>query len=186
MVRKLTIISILEPFLYRPKEKLHLAEISRKTKEPHPTARQWLNLLEKKGVLRKQHKGRLTMYSLNLDSRNLLGYLVIAEKSKMIRKCEKELLLKELNNFVQTTIKSDVLVFGSAVDSLRSANDIDLLVVGKSEDAAIKNFSKKINKEIHIINVKKFELVSKSLKEEIIRKHLILKGSENALGWMIW
>ncbi|MBR9691768.1 hypothetical protein GOV06_03190 [Candidatus Woesearchaeota archaeon] len=188
MVKKLTILNVLEPFLSKPKEMLHLAEISREIKEPHPTVRQWLNLLEKKGVLRKLHKGRLTLYLLNHENRNIIDYLTIAEKHALIRKCEKEPLLKELNHFIQSNLNENAkcLVFGSAAVSIKTANDIDLLIIGKAEEKAIKNFAKQINKEIHIINVKRLDLISKSLKKEIIKKHLILKGSEDIIRWFIW
>ena len=92
MVKKVTIYQALEPFLNKPLEKLHLADLSREMKEPHPTLRLWLNELEQQGILRKEHKGRLTLYSLNLENQNILDYLVISEKNKLIK--------KTMNNFL--------------------------------------------------------------------------------------
>ncbi len=186
MVKKVTIYSVLEPFLVKPSEKLHLASISRDINQPHPTARQWLNYLEKKGILKKEQKGRLTLYSLNLESPNIIDYLVIAEKNKLIKKCEKLPLLAEfvsyINNF-NGSIK--VAIFGSAVDSFNSANDIDIIIVGNSDMNELKKFSKRLNKELHIINVSRFEKISKTLQAEIVKKHLLLKGSEDFVRWMI-
>lgn len=188
MVKKITILQVLEPFLSKPKEKLHLAEISREIKEPHPTARQWLNMLESKGVLRKEFKGRLTLYSLNLEHQNILDYLIIAEKNKIIKKCEKEPILKEMVYFINSNFGENTksLIFGSAAESFKKAEDIDLLTIGKIDERAVKNFAERINKEIHLINVNKLNNISKSLKEEIIKKHLIIKGSEDLIRWMIW
>ena len=188
MVKKLTIYHILEPFLSKPYEKLHLAEISREVNEAHPTARQWLNTLEKRGVLKKEYKGRLTLYSLNLQNQNIIDYLVMAEKNKLIRKCGEWVVLGELvfniNNALNENVK--VLIFGSAVESFNKAQDIDLLVVGKTETKSIKNLAKRLNKELHIIQVSNLKKISEALKIEITKKHLLIKGSEDLVGWMVW
>ncbi|MBW2981888.1 hypothetical protein KY343_03340 [Candidatus Woesearchaeota archaeon] len=188
MVKKLTILKVLEPFLCKPKESLHLAEISREINEPHPTARQWLNKLEREGVLRKQFKGRLTMYSLNLDNYNIMDYLIIAEKNKLITLCSKEPRLKEFTFFINSSFEENTkaLIFGSSIDSVKKAEDIDLLIIGKAGENKIKDFAKRINKEIHIIKVSRLDKISKSLKEEIIKKHVIIKGSEDIIRWILW
>ena len=56
--------SYLEPFL-TTRESLHLLDISRKLKENHATVRKYLNKFEKQGILKKEIKGRLTLYKLN-------------------------------------------------------------------------------------------------------------------------
>lgn len=188
MVKKITITSALEPFLSKPKERLHLAAISKEIREPHPTVRQWLNALEKLGVLKKAFQGRLTLYSLNFENQNLIDYLVIAEKNRLIKRCDEELVLKELVYHLHILLEENTkaVIFGSATDSLKTAGDIDLLVAGKINEKAITNFSKKFNKELHLICVRNLNGVSKSLKIEIIKKHLIIKGSEDIVRWMIW
>ena len=188
MVKKLTIFHALEPFLSKPKEKLHLAEISRKIKEPHPTVRQLLNQLERKGVLKKQFQGRLTLYSLNLEHQNIIDYLAIAEKARLIRKCEKWLVLKELVHFINSRCGENVkaLVFGSATESFDKAEDVDLLLIGKIDAKSIRKFAERVNKELHIINVGTLNKISKSLKEEIVKKHLLIKGSEEVIKWIVW
>ena len=184
MVKKLT---ILEPFLSMPFEKLHLAEISREINEPHPTARQWLNALEKQGVLRKEHKGRLTLYSLNLNNPNITDHLVMSEKNKLIKKCAKWLVLGEIASWIGKNTKENdkALIFGSAAEEFNKANDVDILIAGKNPKG-LKDFAKKFNKELHIIHVNSLEKVSGALKAEIIAKHLLIKGSEDFLRWMLW
>ncbi|MCK4589628.1 MAG: hypothetical protein KAT77_04235 [Nanoarchaeota archaeon] len=185
MVKKIT---ILEPFLSKPKEKLHLAEISRIIKEPHPTARLWLNNLEKQGILKKEYKGRLTLYSLNLEHPLILDYLIITEKNRLINLCEKEPRLKELVFFLNSNLEENVkaLIFGSATDSFKKAGDVDLLIIGRTNEKNIKRFAERLNKELHIINVNSLNKISKSLRHEIIKKHLIIKGSEDLVRWMLW
>jgi len=185
MVNKLTIHNALEPFLDKPSEKIHLADISRELKQPHPTVRLWLNNLEKHGVLKKKFQGRLTLYSLNLEHQNIIDYLVIAEKKKIISYSEKNPVLAELVSFIQNEIKADCLIFGSAAENFSNAQDIDLLIIG-NETEPIRKFAERLNKELHIINVPSLDKISKSLKTEITKKHLLVKGSENFVGWMLW
>ena len=188
MVRKLTIYHALEPFLSRPYDKLHLADISREIKEPHPTVRQWLNALENKGVLIKGHQGRLTLYFLNLENPNIIDHLAISEKNKLIKECEKLVVLGELIGYIHKTLNENAkaLIFGSAAQSFNAANDVDLLIAGKTDTKSIQGFAKRLNKEIHIIQVSNLEKVSRALKNEIIKKHLLINGSEDFVRWMIW
>ncbi len=189
MVKKLTICCVLEPFLVKPFEKLHLADISRSINEPHPTMRQWLNTLEKKGVLKKEYQGRLTLYSLNFQNPNIVDYLVISEKNKLIKKCEKWLVLGEIISYANKNLKEGikVLIFGSAAESFNTADDIDVLIIGKDDNLkGLKNLAKTLNRELHIIQLNSLMKVSKSLKIEIIKKHLLIKGSEDFLRWMLW
>ena len=67
MVNNITTLSVLEPLLFK-QEWIHLAEISRELKMPHPTARIYLNDYEKEGVVVKQTKGKLTLYKLNYSN----------------------------------------------------------------------------------------------------------------------
>lgn len=185
MVKKLTIYNALEPFLNRPIEEIHLADISRELKQPHPTVRLWLNTLEKQGILKKNYKGRLTLYSLNFESPNIIDYIVIAEKNKLMRYSEKTPILAEFVRFIQNEIKGDCLIFGSATENFRNAQDIDLLIIG-DKTKNIKKFARRLNKELHIIDVSSLDKISKSLKTEITKKHLLIKGSENFVRWILW
>ncbi|MBW2976153.1 hypothetical protein KY347_01755 [Candidatus Woesearchaeota archaeon] len=188
MVKKLTIFTALGPFLVKPREKLHLARISREINEPHPTVRQWLNMLEHKGVLKKEYQGRLTLYSLNLQNPNIITYLVLSEKFKLLKKCEKWPVFWEIVSNINLKFNENVkvLIFGSAAESFSNANDIDMLIVGKQDLKEIKKLAKRLNKGLHIIQVKSLNKISQSLKNEILKKHLLVKGSEDLVRWMLW
>lgn len=188
MVEKVTISSVLEPFLSRPFEEMHLSEISRELKQPHPTARQHLNNLEKEGVLRKKIKGRLTLYALNIEYPLTIHYLSIAEKNKLIRATGKNLILKELLSFLDSHLNEEniVILFGSAAKNMKDANDIDLLVTGKiAFQKNIDELGRKINKEIHMVNVPDLKGISPALKNEIIKNHIVIQGTEEVLKWML-
>src|SRR3989344_2984646 len=185
MVIKLTILNILEPFLSNPKEALHLSQLSKELKEPHPTLRQHFNYLEKLGIVKKEIKGRLTLYSLNFNNPNLIQYLFIAEKFKLIKSLESNLLLKELAFYLNNyDYKNKYLVFGSFVDDYKNANDLDLIVVGEIEENKLNDFSKKYDIKVHPIQVNSMEKISNSLKNEILKRHLIINSTEEFLRWL--
>jgi hypothetical protein len=184
MVNKLTISSYLEPFL-NTDGFIHLSELARKIGKNHTVVRLYANALEKQGILEKKIVGRLTMYQLK-SSPILLDYLVIAEKEKLISRCQKDLILKEIVGFLHDSLSQDnkALIFGSATINARKAGDIDLLVTGKFDESKIKELEKKINIEIHLINTEDLNTIKPTLKKEILAKHLIIQGSEEILRWL--
>ena len=186
MVKKISILFILEPLLYS-QEFMHLADISRKLKMPHTTLRKYLNNFEKIGVVIKQIKGRLTMYKLNYSNPLITDYLQVIEKEKLLRKCNESTLLKEIVLFIhENENENNILIFGSAVEDIKKANDIDLLITGKNNMGdKIKLLEKKLNLEFHIIKVKKLEEINKALKNEIINKHIIVEGIGQIVKWML-
>ena len=188
MVNKLTTLYVLEPFLIKPHEQIHLAEIALALNRPHPTIRQHLALLEKDGILKKNRKGKLSLYSLNFDNPSIVHYLTIAEKNVLIQKCKNDLLLKELLHTLHTALTENnkALIFGSATQLLKKANDIDLLITGKISKEKIEEFSNKFNTQVHLINTEKLKDITQALKEEILKKHLLIQGSEEILRWLLW
>lgn len=187
MVKKLTIVDVLLPFLSRPDEPIHLADISRELRSPHPTVRLHLRVLENDGLVKKKTKGRLTLFSLNFNISLLIDYLIITEKSRLISCCEKNVVLKEFISFLHHEFSDVAIVlFGSSVNSFRRANDIDLLVIGPADTKKITAFSKKMNKPAHIVHVRRKSEITSTLKKEIIKKHLIVSGSELIVRWMYW
>jgi hypothetical protein len=183
MVNNITILSVLEPLLFK-QEWTHLAEISRELKMPHPTARIYLNDFEKEGVVLKQIKGRLSLYKLNYSNPLIMDYLILVEKSKLIKKCSKEVLLKEIVSFLHD-LDNSAIIFGSALLDLKNANDVDLVIIGEFEKSKFKEFEKKHDINFHLINLKKLGEINLTLKEEIKKKHLIIQDSEKIIKWML-
>jgi predicted nucleotidyltransferase len=186
MDEKMTIWSYLEPFLYS-REHIHLADVSKRLGKPHSTVRKYLNLLERQGILTKSIKGRLTLYRINPSSPSLVDYLVLAEKERLISKSRRDLVIKELVSLLHDSLDegSKALIFGSATGDARKANDIDILVTGKMGfEENIKQFEKRFGVKTHLINVKDLKAVSPGLKAEIMKKHLIIQGSEEIVRWL--
>jgi len=181
MVKKVSIWLTLEPLLYA--EPKHLAEISKKLKRPHTTIRKQLAVFENMGLLEKEKKGRQTLYQLKKIPL-LVDYLTIIEKEKLIERCKEELVLKEIIEQLHS-FNNPIIIFGSAVDSVKKAGDVDILVVGKFNREKIKLLEKKLNLKFHIINVKSLKEISETLKKEIIKKHLIIQKSEEWIKWLV-
>ena len=183
MVNKITMISVLEPLLFN-QEWMHLAEVSRSLKIPHPTARIYLKNLEKGGIVRKQSKGKMTLYKLNYNNPLIVDYIILAEKIRLINRCSKEVLLKEIVSFLHE-LNNTVIIFGSASVNLKDAEDVDLIIIGRIDKRSFMEFEKKHDIKFHIINLKRLEEVNSSLKEEVKKKHLILQDSEKIVKWMM-
>jgi DNA-binding transcriptional ArsR family regulator len=183
MVNNITTLSVLKPLLFK-QEWMHLAEISRELKMPHPTARIYLNNLEKEGVVVKQSKGKMTLYKLNYNNPLITDYIVLVEKNRLINKCSKEILLKEIVSFLHN-LNNLIIIFGSASIDLKNANDIDLIIINDFEKPSFKEFEKKHDIKFHLINLKRLEDINSSLKEEIKNKHLIINNSEKIIKWML-
>ena len=183
MVNNITTLLVLEPLLFK-EEWAHLAEISRELKIPHPTARIHLNNFEKEGVVLKQIKGKLTLYKLNYDNPLIIDYISLVEKNKLINRCSKEVLLKEIASFLHK-FNNSIIIFGSASINLKTANDIDLIIIGDFDKFRFKDFEKKHDIKFHLINLEKLEEINENLKREIKNKHLIIQNSEGIIKWML-
>ncbi len=182
MVKKVSIWSSLEPLLYL-EEPVHLAEISKKLKKPHTTVRKHLAVFEKMGLVAKERKGRQTFYKLK-EIPLFIDYLTIIEKEKLIKICEKNLMFKEIVDYLHD-FDNMFVIFGSAVESIKKANDIDLLVIGKFKKEKLKVLEGRLNVKFHIINVRNLNEISETLKKEIVDKHVIIQGSEKLIKWLI-
>lgn len=183
MVKNITMLSVLEPLLFK-QEWMYLAEISRELKMPHPTVRIYLNEFEKEGVVIKQIKGKLTLYKLNYSNPLIIDYLGLIEKNKLIKRCSKELLLKEIVSFLHE-FGNPIIIFGSASINLKNAEDTDLIIIGNFDKSSLKDFEKKHGVKFHLINLKKLEDISPTLKKEITEKHLLIQDSEGIIKWIL-
>ena len=189
MVKNTTIWSFLEPLL-ASRESLHLADISRKLKKSHASVRKYLNLLEKQGILIKQIKGRLTLYSINYSNPLIIDYIAAAEKEKLLKKCRENLILKEAVSLLHKKLNEEnkAIIFGSCVENAKNAGDIDVMITGKTNlegDTDVKSFKGKFGTGIHLISVVNLNAITETLKKEIFKKHLIIQGSEEVIRWMI-
>ena len=180
MVKKVSIWLTLEPLLYS--KPIHLAEISKRLRMNHVTVMKRLEIFEKLGIIKREKIGKQVFYSVK-NNPLLIDYLTIIEKEKLIEKCKKDLVIKEIVEYFHK-FNNIIIIFGSSVLSTKNANDVDILIIGKFKGET-KEIQKKLNLKFHIINVSSMRNINDALKKEIIKKHIIIQGSEEVIKWMI-
>lgn len=186
MVNKLTIWSYLEPFLYT-REFLHLSDVSRKIGKNHTVVRLYLNKLEKQGILEKKIIGRMTLYKIKI-SPLLIDYLCLAEKEKLVAKCQKDLVIKEIIGFLHNYLNEDnkAFLFGPGVIDVKKAKSLDIVITGELNlGEQIKELEKRLNLKFHIINTQNLESIKDSIKKDILSKHIIVQGTEAIVTWLV-
>ena len=161
--------AVLGYFFINPRSEMYLNEMTRKFKVDRGNLARKLAELEKEGVLRKDKKGNLSLYTVNRQ------YAFLPEFKKIfIKSFGLEHELKEkLKNIKGIKI---AIIFGSYVkDKLSAESDIDLLLVGshKSLEAQeeIVKLQSRIDREINVIDMTEDEFHRK--KNEDFLKHVL-------------
>lgn len=186
MVKKITKTRILDLYLNDYNQKFYLREIASLLNKPHQTLKPYLEKMVAEKVLVRTERKNIVDYALNLKETRTYDYLIIAEKERLIRRLDKDALLKiffeKMSLFF---VKNTFIIFGSSVKELRKGSDLDLLVIGKQKvDSAIKDFEAVYNKEVHLVkvpNLNKLTQTSFTLTKEIYQKHLILNNTEQII-----
>lgn len=180
MVKKITKIEVIKYYLNNYNKKYYLRELSSLLKRPHQTIKPYVNKLVKEEILIEDRRKNIVEYGLNFKNKRIYDYLTIAEKEKLIERLKEDrilnILFEKLSGFFE---KNTFVIFGSAVDQTKEANDIDLLVIGRQNiSKEIKNFEQIYNKKIHKVQIRNIEKLTSSLIKEIYKKHLILNNTE--------
>ena len=153
----------------------HLRGIAAQLNRSHSTVFRRLNNLQKENVLdyKKEGKNKVFFIKKHLQAKN---YVLNAERYKLIK------LLKNypevgivVEEIIQKCQEKFIVLFGSyAKFNAKRDSDIDVYIETKS---------RKVKENVEIINSKirakigKFDLDSNLIKE-VIKDHIILKGSE--------
>lgn len=143
--------AVLEYFFINPRAEMYLNEMARKFEVDRGNLARKLAELEREGVLLKNKKGNLSLYTVNRD------YPFLPELRKIFMKSfglENE-LRKKLENIKGIKI---AIIFGSyAKDKLSAESDIDLLLVGSHKfldaQSEILKLQSRIDREINIIDM---------------------------------
>ena len=95
-------------------------------------------------------------------------------------------VMREFASSIQQTLEegSKALIFGSAAEEFQTANDVDVLIAGRGDANGIRERGKTLGKETHIIQVKTLAKVSPALRSEVIKKHILINGTEEFVRWM--
>lgn len=160
---------VLGYFLVNPQAEMYLNEMARKFEVNRGNLARKLREWEKEGILLKNKKGNLSLYTVNRK------YPFLPEVKKIYRKSFGiESILKEKLKKIKG-IKF-ALIFGSyAQDKLSAESDIDLLLVGShnSLDAAreIVKLQNRFDREINIVDMTEKEF-NKKKNEEFLKNVL--------------
>ena len=180
MVKKITIIRIIQQFLYDYGRRYYLRELAASLGKPHQTLKPYLKELVNLGVLVEAKRRNLNEYQLNFNDKRVYDCLVIAEKEKLLEKLQEEPYLRTLFEKLSVSFdKNTFIIFGSAVDRIQKGSDIDLFIIGKQHISKhIKDFEDIYTKKIHKVQVKTLEKLNMSFVKEVYKKHLIFNNTE--------
>lgn len=156
---------------------LTLAEFEKELKKPHQTLRPKLDSLIKQNIIKKEGK----IYSLNLKNPESLEYLSIAEKEELFFTLKDPLFFIIYQKFSKFFDKGLLIVFGSSIINIKSAADIDILIVSDKDaeyEKAAAEIEKTYNKKIHLIIANK---INTALKNEVRKKHIFLNNSDEGI-----
>jgi len=151
--------AVLGYFFVNPQAEMYLNEMARKFKVDRGNLARKLAELEREGILLKNIKGNLSLYTINRK------YQFFSELNKIFKKSfglENELKqkLKKIKG-IKTAI-----IFGSyAKDKLSAESDIDLLLVGShkfldAQDEILK-LQSRLDREINVIDMTEREFQRK-------------------------
>lgn len=146
-----------------------------------------LKKLKKNDILKSKLIGKSEIYKINLDSdyaRDMLAFLLSDEANNF----------KRWKNEFRELFKGDriVMIYGSAIVNYSEANDIDLMIVGKTNklsdiNKVISEKQKILPKKIHLIELSQYEFL-KNLEEkqnsimDIVKTAIILYGQFKYVG----
>ncbi len=187
MVKKVTKTSIIGQYLNDYDKRCYLRELASLLEKPHQTIKPYVEGLAKEGILTENKRKNIVEYSLNFKDKRIYDYLTIAEKEKLIRKLEEDVLLRVLFEKLSTYFKNNTfIIFGSAADKIKKCSDIDLLVVGKHNiPKEIEDFERVYNKKIHKIQTVSIGKLTLTLVREIYKKHLIFNNTEEIIRFFV-
>ena len=162
---------LLNYFFLHEDKSLYLNEISEKLKLDKRNLSKKLKEFLAEGLFVKEEDANLTYYSLNKDYPLYNEYKKIILKTIGVEKQLKDTLKK-------TKGVSNAYIFGSyAENTMDTASDIDLLVVGtaniKEINSIIMNIQKKIDREINVVVMSTKEFKEKKAQNEEFLKNVL-------------
>lgn len=161
--------AVLGYFFVNPQAEMYLNEMARKFKVDRGNLARKLAELEKEGILLKNKKGNLSLYTVNR------AYPFLRELRRIFLKSF------GLENELRRKLKSikgikSAIIFGSyAKDKLSAESDIDLLLVGSHKlldaQSEIIKLQSRLDREINVIDMTEGEFHRKK-NEEFLKNAL--------------
>ncbi len=175
--RKFVGFKILEYFLKYPTEETYLKELAKKLQISPRSVKIYCDLFEKKGIIKREIKGNLHLFSTNNDNFRV----------REMKRAYFMNILAEMNieNIAEECVS--IAIYGSyASGNYDEKSDIDLLIIGKEQHVKrdiIVKIMERFGKEfqLNVITTIKWEKMKKDgdpFVRNIIRNHVLIKGAE--------
>lgn len=175
----------MEEFLGEYHAQITGSYIAKQKKLNQKTVSNYLNRLEKEGILKSKNQGKNKLYFLNLHNKEIIKkFIIAAENLRTLQFYKKHPLVTEIAEKICPLIKGTAVIFGSYAKGLeKNDSDIDILVIGQCNHNEIENISKMFKKEISLKVYPKFK--KDILTTEAIKDHIIIKNAEKFVGMIL-
>jgi len=176
---------VMEEFLKDYEAKLTGSDIAKAKKLNQKTVSTILNELETKAILKSIMQGKNRLYSLNLeDEGNIVLFISSVEHMRALAFYGRHLLIKEVSMKILPFCEGIVAIFGSyAKGNQKQSSDIDIFIAGTADTKEIDKireiYKVDISLKLYSMPLFKKSLQNKDpLTEELIKSHIILKGTQ--------
>ncbi len=160
----------------------YIREVEKLLKISSRTALLTLDKLEKIGILESKTKGKIKIYSIKKTGISK-EYFLLTEQYKKIHFLEKNHLIKEILEKLDSVFEGVVILFGSYAKGIQKKDsDLDLFIVGKHDEKQIKEVGHKYGIEINIksypMDIFKKEINEDILLKEVAENHILINNAE--------
>ena len=177
-----TDLKVLSLFTKGYDKEYYIREVEKLLDVSSRTALVTLAKLEKKGILESQTKGKIKTYAIRKSTLSRES-LLLTEQYKEIQFLEENHLIKEVLEKADEYMQGIVLIFGSYAKGIqKDDSDLDMFIVGKFDEAKIKDVGKTYGIDIDIksypVKIFSKEIHDDVLLKEIVGNHILIKGAE--------
>jgi len=171
-------LAILEAFTGDYTVKLTGSALAKKKKLNQKTVANHLARWEKEHLLKSKTEGKNKVYFLNLENKELTKEFILAiEHCKTLAFYKSNPLIKEIAAKIKPHIDGIALIFGSYAKKTQDEDsDLDLLIIGKAQEAAIEEIAQRYEQEISLKIYP--QLQDDILTREAIKNHILIKNAE--------
>lgn len=181
-------VEMLEPFVLDDSLKNSASKIARDKKLNQKSVQLFLNSLEKQGILQFEFQGKNKLFFWNKNNKSIVRQFILTiENLRTINFYQKQPLVKKIMEKIYPNVNGIAIIFGSFADnSQTNESDIDLLIIGKYDEAKIRDIINLYDIAISIKNMKMYKI--NPLTKEVQKKHIIIKNAESyineAIEWI--
>lgn len=185
MILNMNKFKILGEFSADYNKRIYGRNVAKKLKMNQKTVANILNELEKEHILKFTQEGKNKYYYLNRFYHYTKETIKLIETQRKVNFLEKYKRLKELFSKLEEKAERTLIIFGSYANfSANEKSDLDVFVIGKIKN--VEDLEELYNIKINIIKINKDKFdKNEHIIKEIIKNHIILKGTENFID-LIW